>query len=208
MHLLNQGLGHRIGIGDAGDQHFLFKVALNLSNKLLVALALGAQELLVELGGELAVLLERIGILDERHRFSFAHHHVILRHRLRDGGIIHQHAQDVFASLFVVEDVGAEAFAHLLTQTLKLLALGHVELFGSDLRLAHLDDGVVALAHTVVGVNAGNHKARDDQHHGDEHQPALVLAECLKHRGSFINSIPFGQLRSPHAVEQGGQSYR
>ena len=189
VHLLNERLRHRIGIGDAGDQHFLFKIALDLSNKLLVALALGAQELLIELGGEFSILLERIGILDESHRFSFAHHHVILRYRLRDGGVIHQHAQDVFTSLFVVKDVCTEAFAHLLTQTLKLLALRQVELFGSDLRLAHLDDGVVALAHAVVGVNAGNHKARDDQHHGNEHQPALVLAECLKHRGSFINSI-------------------
>ena len=184
--MLDNGGRHGIGGGHAGEQRLLGEIAADLGHELLVALALALQEAFVECGRELAVLLERIGVLDERDGFLLAHADVLLGNHLADGGLVHQIAHEGFACLGRVKHAGAELLAHLLAKTLKLLALGLVEKFRRNGAVAHLGDGIVGLGHAVVAVDARHDEARNNQHHGDEHQPALVIAKCLKHERFLV----------------------
>ena len=185
VELLRKRLGDRIGRTHAGNHRFLSEIVANLHHELLVALALRTQELFITLGRELSVNLKRVSVLNERHSLCFTDGNVVLGHHLIDRSLIHQHAKQVFTSLRRIEQAGVKALTHLLTQAFKLLALGQIKIFRRNRHLAHFDDRVVTLSHAVVRINAGNHKARNNEHHCDDHQPTLVFAECLQHKGSL-----------------------
>ena len=186
VQMLNDGGRHGIGGGHAREKSLLGEVAADFSHKLLVALALALEEALVERGRKLTVLLERIGVLDERNGFLLAHADMLSGNRLGDGGLVHQIAHEGFAGLRRVEHACTELVAHLLAKALELLALSLVEEFRRNGAVADLGDGVVSLGHAVVAVDARHDEARNNQHHGDEHQPALVIAKCLKHERFLV----------------------
>ena len=186
VQILSEGLGSGMRRGNARDERVLGEVLTEFVDELLVALALAAQEVFIEFRRELAVFLERVGVLHEGDRFGFRNRHPFLCNRLRHGRVVHHGLQNGGAGFGVVEHVRTEGFAQLLLQILQLLTLRHVELLGQDGNLSHAGDRVVVGRHAAVTVDAGDDKTRNNEHHGDEHQPALVRTECLKHETSLL----------------------
>ena len=56
----------------------------------------------------------------------------------------------------------------------------NLDLIAAGVSVVNLGDGAVVADHSVVGIDTCDHKAGNHEHHGNEHQPALVIAEQLK----------------------------
>ena len=183
---LQNALRHPGRTGESARQKLTRDVLTHAFHKVLVAVT-GAREIVrIEFGRELAVILERRIGLDDFDRRLFGNDYVFLRDFARKRPFVDEAHQHRVARLGAFQHRALKIVAEALAKVVKLTTLHFVELLGRHGRIVDLGDGAVVAHHAVVGIDTGDHKARDDENHRDEHQPALMVAEKLKkHCRSF-----------------------
>ena len=134
----------------------------------------------VFLGVEFAVGEKAREGLDHFDGDLFAHMNVFKRRLTDETAFVHDRFEQRDLGLLAVEHIGAEFFTETHAQVFQTLALGFVKLLRKDRNVVNLGDGAVVADHSVVGIDTCDHKAGNHEHHGNEHQPALVIAEQLK----------------------------
>ena len=180
-----QGL-HDIFWNDGRSQHTVGErltgqVTTNLHHKLLVRGSAATQELFIASGHKFAIFLEGGRRFNHSHSISFTDVDVVLLHSLFDSHLIGELINDGLTTFFVIEHRGFEAIPQRIAEFFELLTLLLVKHLWRNRYFTDFGNGVVSLSHTVIAIDPRYDETRNNQHHGDKHQPALMCSKCVKH---------------------------
>ena len=174
------GIGNQRRTGDAFGEQIAADFTADHVHEVFIAHAGSSQIVGVLLGVELAVGEKAREGLNHFDGDLFAHMNVFKRRLTDETAFVHDRFEQRDLGLLAVEHIGTEFFTETHTQVFQTLALGFVKLLRKDRNVVDLGDGAVVADHSVIGIDTCDHKAGNHEHHGDEHQPALVIAEQLK----------------------------